>query len=214
MPTSRSRWFELLRWATVLLILKVTASILANYPSYFPPDFTSLFLEGREHTFWGIYSVGFYVHIFAAPFVLLSGTVLLLERRLKPDRTFHRWLGRVHVVAILLLLVPSSLVMATRSFGGWPAGLSFGVLSIVTGFCAVMGVRLARQRRFAEHRRWMLRCYVLLCSAVTLRLISGAASMFEVEDAVSAYRIASWTSWVVPLVVFEVWQRRKAKGGT
>ena len=44
-----------LRWLAVVLILRVLVTILANYPDYFPPNFDSLFLQGREATFTGIY---------------------------------------------------------------------------------------------------------------------------------------------------------------
>src|SRR5436190_16689367 len=37
------------------------ASILANYPDYFPPNFDSLFLQDREATFNGAYRTAFYV---------------------------------------------------------------------------------------------------------------------------------------------------------
>jgi uncharacterized membrane protein len=208
-PARRSWIFALARWLTLALILRVTATILANYPSYFPPDFSSLFLEGREDHFRGLYRFAFYIHIFAAPFVLLSGTLLLCERLLKPHRRFHAWLGRIHVLAILMLLVPSSLVMSRHAFGGWPSGLSFSLLSLVTAFCAIIGVYRARCRQFAAHRRWMLRCYVLLCSAILLRLISGAASLVGVRDAELAYTIAAWASWMGPLMVYEIVECKK-----
>lgn len=203
-PAGRGWLFAAARLAALALLLRVTGSILANYPAYFPPDFGSLFLDGRAGHFWGAYSVFFYAHILTAPFVLLCGTVLLWERLLRRHRGFHAALGRVHVFAVVGLLVPSSLVLATQAFGGWPAGLSFALLSLATGVCAVMGVCHARRRRFTAHRRWMLRLYVLLCSAVVLRLVSGAATVAGVEDAEAAYQVAAWASWVGPLTVFEM----------
>ena len=79
-----------LRWLAVVLILRVLATILANYPDYFPPNFDSLFLQGREATFTGAYPAAFYVHIFSGPVVLFNGLILLSEtirrrhRRLAP----------------------------------------------------------------------------------------------------------------------------------
>ena len=55
-----------LRWLAVVLILRVLAAILANYPDYFPPNFDSLFLQGREATFTGLYRPAFYVTSFPA----------------------------------------------------------------------------------------------------------------------------------------------------
>ena len=68
-----------LRWLAVVLILRVLATILANYPDYFPPNFDSLFLQGREATFTGTYEAAFYVHIFSGPVVLFNGLILLSE---------------------------------------------------------------------------------------------------------------------------------------
>jgi uncharacterized membrane protein len=200
----------LLRWLAVALVLRVTATILANYPDYFPPNFGSLFLEGRERTFGGVYSVAFYVHIFAGPFALLVG-LLLLSDFSRRRRRVHRVLGRVQVCVLLLLLLPSSVVMSAYAFGGWPAGLSFVVLSFATAFCAVAGVVCARRKRFDRHRRWMHRTFVLLCSAIALRLISGAASLLEVPNPERAYVVASWCSWLLPLAAWEAAALWRAK---
>ena len=95
-----------LRWLAVVLILRVLVTILANYPDYFPPDFDSLFLQGREATFTGVYRPAFYLHIFSAPVVLVNGLVLLSETVRRRYGGLHRVLGRVQVVVLLLLVLP------------------------------------------------------------------------------------------------------------
>ena len=202
-----------LRWLAVALILRVLVAIVANYPDYFPPRFDSLFLQGRELTFTGTYRPAFYVHIFSGPFVLLNGLILLSERVRRRRAGLHRVLGRVQVVVLLVLVLPSSVVMSRNAFGGWPAGLSFLLLSVATAGCAIVGVVYARRRRYDRHRRWMLRCYVLICSAVALRLISGAAGLLEVPNAEGAYIVASWASWLIPLAAFEIAERLPAPRG-
>lgn len=196
-----------LRGLAVVLILRVLAAILANYPDYFPPDFDSLFLQDREATFTGLYRAAFYVHIATGPIVLLNGLILLSEFVRRRHARLHRVLGRVQVIVLLVFVLPSSVVMARHAFGGWPAGLSFLLLSVATAGCAIVGVVHARRRRFDRHRRWMLRCYVLLCSAVVLRLISGAASVIGVSSPEDAYIVAAWSSWLVPLAAYEVVER-------
>jgi uncharacterized membrane protein len=196
-----------LRWLAVVLVLRVLAAILANYPDYFPPDFNSLFLQGRETTFAGVYRPAFYVHIFSSPFVLLNGLILLSETVRRRRRRLHRVLGWVQVVVLLLFVLPSGVVMSRHAFGGWAAGLSFLVLSVATAICAIVGVVYARRGRYDRHRRWMLRCYVLICSAVALRLMSGAAGALGVSSPETAYVAASWASWVLPLATFELVDR-------
>jgi hypothetical protein len=112
-----------LRWLAVVLILRVLAAVLANYPDYFPPNFHSLFLQGREAMFKGAYRAAFYVHIFSGPVVLFNGLILLSEYVRRRHGGWHRWLGRVQVAVLLLCVLPSSVVMSRRAFGGWPAGL-------------------------------------------------------------------------------------------
>ena len=129
-----------LRWLAVALILRVLATILLNYPGYFPPNFDSLFLQGREATFAGAYRVAFYVHIFSGPVILFNGLILLSDRVRLRLGGVHRVLGRVQVAVLLLLVLPSSVVMSQHAFGGWPAGLSFLLLSAATAGCAVAGV--------------------------------------------------------------------------
>jgi uncharacterized membrane protein len=196
-----------LRWLAVLLILRVLATILANYPDYFPPNFDSLFLQGREATFAGVYRPAFYVHIFAGPVVLLGGLILLSEHVRRRFAGLHRLLGRVQVAVLLLLVLPSSVVLARHAFGGWPAGLSFLLLSAATAGCAIAGVVQARHHRYDRHRRWMLRCYVLIGSAVALRLISGAAGLVGMPSPEAAYIVAAWSSWLLPLAAFEMAER-------
>jgi uncharacterized membrane protein len=196
-----------LRSLAVALILRVLVAILSNYPDYFPPNFDSLFLQGREATFTGAYPAAFYVHIFSAPVVLFSGLILLSESVRRRHGILHRRLGWVHVVLLLLFMLPSSVVMSRNAFGGWPAGLSFLLLSATTAICTIIGVVQARRHRYDRHRRWMLRAYVLICSAVVLRLISGTAGLVGVPSPEGAYIVAAWSSWLLPLAAFEFVER-------
>jgi len=57
----------------------------------------------------------------------------------------------------------------------------------------------------------MWRTYLLLCSAVVLRLIGGLATVTGVA-APWVDPLATWMSWLVPLMAFESreWTRRKS----
>jgi hypothetical protein len=47
----------------------------------------------------------------------------------------------------------------------------------------------------------------LICSAVALRLISGAAGLIGVPSAEAAYVVAAWISWLLPLATYEIVER-------
>jgi hypothetical protein len=186
-----------------VLILKVTVAVVLGYVNYFPPDFNSDFLRGRDFYFSGNYHWAFYAHIASGPVSLVLGLILISERfRLRFPR-WHRLLGRVQVANVLFLVAPSGLWMAYHAQAGAIAAVGFAILAILTGACVALGWRSAVQRRFAVHRLWMGRSLVLLCSAVVLRLVGGAGVLMGVQSPWFD-PLASWASWLLPLIAFEL----------
>ena len=192
------------------LILKVTISVLSNYHSYLPPDFGSDFLRGREGDFWGVYQWAFYTHIVSGPVALILGLVLITERSRARLPELHRRLGRLQVACVLLLVAPSGLWMARYAAAGPIAAVGLAALAIATATCVSLGAWSAATGRYAEHRRWMWRCYVLLCSAVVLRLIGGLATITGVA-APWVDPLATWLSWLMPLSVYELRERTRPR---
>jgi hypothetical protein len=202
-PLSQPTLERVLKWLVGLLIVKVTISVLLGYRDYFPPNFDSDFLWGREAYFWGAYRYAFYAHIASGPLSLLLGLVLVSDRVRTRHPTLHRSLGKIQASIVLLALAPSGLWMAFYAAPAAAAG--FGTLAVATGACVALGWRGAVQRRFADHRRWMSRCFLLLCSAVVLRLIGGLMTVTNVGSTWT-YFVAAWVSWLAPLALLE-WQQ-------
>ena len=185
-----------------LLIVRVTVAIVFNYRYYLPPDFSFEFLQDREAYFFGSYQWAFYTHIVSGPVTLLLGILLVSDRfRIKLPR-WHRILGRVQVVSVLFFVVPSGLWMSFYTESGVIASTGFASLAIATAFCAALGFRSAIRRRLTDHGRWMWRCYLLLCSAVVLRIMGGVVAVMEFNTEWS-YPFAAWASWLLPLGLFE-----------
>ncbi len=210
MEKTISRLQFALKWMVVLLIIKVTITIVSNYVQYIPPNFQSDFLIGRERYFFGVYSVAFYAHILASPLTIVSGLVLL-NRHLRGARPqLHRRLGQVHLMVVLFLVVPSGLVMSRHALNGWTAGIGFVVLSLLTGLFAVLAWRSAMRRKFQQHQRWATRLFLMLCSAIILRLITGLAIVLDVTN-IHSYAMAAWCSWLVPWMLYELWPLRPGR---
>lgn len=188
------------------LVLKIVAVTIRNYRSYVPPDFTMGFLEGREAYFWGAYRWAFYTHIVAGPITLLLGLWLVNDRFRTRFPKWHRRIGWAQVALILLLTTPSGLWMAWYAAAGPVAAAGLAGLAFATAATAALGVRAATQRRFIQHRRWMWRCYLLLCSAVVLRVLGGLGTVL---GPVGPWYdpLATWLSWLAPLAAFEVRER-------
>lgn len=185
-----------------LLLVKVTMSVVWEYRNYLPPNFQADFLLGRESYFHGAYQWAFYVHLAAGPPSLILGALLVSERFRRWSPAWHRRLGRVQVLNVLMLVAPSGLWMAWYAMTGWIAGLGLATLAAATALCVALGWRAVLQRQFAVHRVWMERAFVLLCSAVVIRVIGGAATVIG-TDAQWIYPASCWASWLVPLMIFE-----------
>ncbi len=192
-----------------VLVLKVTLAVSLGYVNYLPPNFRSDFLHGREAYFYGGYQGAFYTHIAAGPVALVVGTLLVSERLRRRFPAWHRVLGRVQVANVLLLVVPSGLWMSYYAAAGAVAAVAFASLAVATGACAALGFRSAVQRRFAAHRRWMWRCYLLLFSAVVLRLVVGLATVCGFAPGWFD-PLMSWACWLMPLAAYE-WLSRATR---
>jgi hypothetical protein len=194
-----------LAFLAAVLVCKVTLGVVMAYRDYLPPNFQSDFLLGRESYFWGAYASAFYAHLVIGPATLLLGTLLISERFRSLAPAWHRRLGRLQGGLVLLLLVPSGLWMSWYAATGAAAGLGLGALAIATAACVLVGWKAAVERRLADHRQWMWRLYMLLCSAVVIRLIGGLATVVGFE-AQWLYPLSAWASWLVPLAAFELSQ--------
>lgn len=195
-----------------LLIVKVTGEVMLGYANYFPPNFDSDFLRGRDAYFFGAYRWAFYPHIASGPVALCLGMVLLSESFRLRFPKWHRILGRLQTANVLCVVTPSGLWMAYHTSTGTIAAIGFASLAVLTGTCIAFGWRAAVKRQFAVHRRWMWRCFLLLSSAVVLRVVVGFGNVIGVQ-ALWFDPAASWASWIVPLTAFELiglkWGRKR-----
>lgn len=198
-------------WLAVILFFRVVALVVVEYRNYFPANFESNFLSGRKAIFVGSYRFAFYAHIISGPTCLLIAAFLMFSGKKKSLGNWHRWLGKTLAALVLLVMLPSGFVMATRAFTGPIAGSAFFLLTFITAFCVAIASWHASQRRFAIHQLWATRSFILLCSPLLLRLITGATIVSGFENEWT-YRFAAWGSWLIPLTVFEVrrsFSRRK-----
>jgi hypothetical protein len=93
------------------------------------------------------------------------------------------------------------------------------MLAVLWFATTLAGFRAIRQRRFADHRLWMLRSFALAFSIVAFRVwMFVAFAVFVPEiytgDAVDpaaldqAIGLTSWVSWVINLLIIEWWLDR------
>ncbi len=203
---------RLLRLAVAVGILWMGWLILTPYPHYLPPDLSRGFLKNKaDYFFRSGYFLGFYAHITSAPVALLCGAIQMSRTVRRRWPLWHRRIGKLYSLLVLVLVAPGGLVMGFRAYGGTSSIVSFVLISSLAWWFTGLGWRAANRHRFAEHGRWMARSYAMICSAVTLRLIHYLMQPLNLDHTLT-YQVAVWMSWVPVLIllewVFRVQQRR------
>lgn len=114
----------------------------------------------------------------------------------------HPLVGRVYAAGVLVGGI-TALPMALMAEGGWTTRFSFFLMATLWILTMLIAVRAARSRRFALHRRFMVRNYALTYSAVISRLLLNGLQQggFFFPD---IYPLITWT-WMIGLGVGEWW---------
>jgi hypothetical protein len=125
----------------------------------------------------------------------------------------HRRVGRIYVFGGVLPASVAGLAIGSVSPFGPVLRVSNVLLAVLWLTATLIAFRLGRQRRLAEHRRWMIRSVVLTMSVITNRvwaviwfllLSPHISTMFGGSEAWMVQTIAGlsgWMGWVIPLVV-------------
>ena len=140
-------------------------------------------------------------HALSASVALLVGPWQFLESLRNSRPRWHRRIGWVYVISILIGWI-ASIPVALHAQAGpvSQAGfLSLGVAWIVT---TSLGMFTAVKRQFADHRRWMVRSYAVTASAITLRILLPIALVSGVPFKY-AYPAIAWACWLINLCCAE-----------
>jgi hypothetical protein len=195
---------------------------------YAPPTFSGHIEEWSKHRqvidghvagdFIG--NLQFGIHILLAAILTFGGLAQVLPAVRNRFRIFHRWNGRVFVVAALL-----------ASFGGlwlvWirgsridlASGIGISINAILIIWFVVMAGLRARQRKFGDHEVWAMRAFLAVSGVWFLRvgimafgIISAGALKMPSSYTEGFFPIWSFGSYFVPLAIYEFYSRAKRSG--
>lgn len=148
------------------------------------------------------------LHLLTTVLVIAGGALQLVPAVRKRYPVFHRWVGRVYVLSAFTLCLAGLYMMWVRgSFGSLTAHIAQSIVAVLIMSSAVMTMRTAMQRDFATHRRWALRLYVLMSSALFIRGGTDLGSMLLSTSLESFFAILSFAQFVIPLLMLEMYLR-------
>jgi hypothetical protein len=143
------------------------------------------------------------VHVTAGLVAIFTGPVQLWlgfnDRRMET----HRRLGIVYMLSIAIG-APTGLYLAVNTDSGVIAGAGLAGLSIAWALTAGMAYAAVRRHLYDQHKEWMVRSFVVTLAFVSSRLFVGVGMAAGVQDFQTAFAMAIWASWALPLLVTEV----------
>jgi hypothetical protein len=201
MPAAaRKEWPHSLLWVGLVL---VSAPIGLYALRYWSGDAALLPFELRVNLLHN--PPAFVLHTTFGGLALLLAPWQFVSRLRQRWPRLHRWIGRVYVGCCLI----SGLATYPVAFGtiaGPIATAGFSLMATAWLVTTAVAFGAAWRRKFAAHRRWMVRSFALSLSAVTLRVVLLIPIYWPVPF-MPFYRSTSWLSWIVNLVLAELWLR-------
>jgi len=157
-------------------------------------------------------------HFAGAFCTLFIGPIQFWSKIRKKYPSTHRALGKIYIGGTLI----GACTVFYLLFSGYPlpGGIpSLFVLAMLWVFMTVSAWVCIRKRDIENHRKFMIRSYVLGLAFILIRVFNrldalGFPAFPFIEDEMMRYTLYEWICWVYPLVIIEfvfVWKPELSK---
>lgn len=147
------------------------------------------------------------IHVVAGVIALLVGPLQFVRRLRTRLPAVHRATGYVYVTACAIG-APAGFMLALGTTSGPLAAGGFAMAALLWAAFTWRGLRAAVERRFADHRAWMLRSWAMTAAAITLRLMLPFSGLVLGLRFSTAYPVIAWLCWLTNLALVEIHIRR------
>lgn len=150
--------------------------------------------------------LGLLAHLVGGVLAVTTGLVQIWLGLTNRTAALHRLLGKIYASGVLVGSLGGFYLVSTI-----PGHLPYrvGLFGLATAWIITTGMALyaIQNRKFEQHRAWMLRSYIVTFSFVTFRLTSiWLRRWIQVADDAVADDIdtlMAWACWAVPLLLAE-----------
>jgi len=160
-------------------------------------------------------------HLALAVVIMLGGPLQLIPKLRSYAPAFHRWNGRVYMVAVFLTSVAGLYMVWAKPKPTHLVphlGISLDALLIIT--FAALALRRAMQRDMRAHRRWALRLFIVVNAGWFFRVmlmlwvfVHRGPAGFDPESFTGPFiNFISFADYLLPLAVLELYLRTGERG--
>lgn len=186
----------------------ITAASLVYFDWGTLPPFAIEKLPVRFETLW---LASLRLHVVTA-LVCFPLCLILMLRSLQRRPAWHRRLGRVAGVGVLLGVVPSGAVLAFDAKGGPAVTAGFLLSGAIVAAAMLHGVLAARRRDLSTHARAMRHVVAQMSVAVTSRAMLVGLDAVDADPDFS-YLVALWVPVLASALAAEFFSLRSVVSG-
>ena len=216
-PSARTlrKVIEVLGWLAMAVLIYTGLTALferadflieASSVEYTDPIETFNPFDGRYVQF----SPASWAHLVTGLLIFGLGPLQFIRPVRKNYLNFHRWSGRVWLIAGAIAAFSGGFIGILQPFAGvdgqgFNESMATTFFAFYTLFCMYKAYSSIRAKKFAAHREWMIRSWALMLAIATERLILVALmSTTDIGIAV-LFGTTFWMAGVVNISASEIW---------
>jgi hypothetical protein len=154
------------------------------------------------------------MHVASAAVIMLAGAVQLVPQVRSRFPVFHRWNGRLYMLAAVSASTAGLYMMwFRRTVGDIPQHIGSSLAAVLIWVFAGLALRSALARDFSSHRRWALRLFLVVSAAwffrllffLTLLIFQGPVGFDPTTFRGPLLTYMSFAQYLAPLAVLEIY---------
>jgi len=162
------------------------------------------------------------MHVASAAVIMLAGAVQLVPQIRNRFPIFHRWNGRIYMLAAVTLSVAGVYMTWFRgSVGDLSVHLGSTLNAVLIWLCGGMALRYALARDFKTHRRWALRFFLVVSASWFFRIgfflsfliFKGPFGFDPTTFRGPFLTFMTFAQYILPLAVLEIYLRAQDRPG-
>ena len=145
------------------------------------------------------------LHILPGLIFCILGPLQFATKIRRNYPTFHKWSGRVYVVAGIFIGISALILVYVLGLAGIAETVNVTLFASLFLIFLGLAVYRIRRREVAAHREWMIRAFALGLASASLRLIFLIVTAVSDFSFAESFLIALWISFPLHLVIAELW---------
>ena len=161
------------------------------------------------------------MHLISAVVIMLAGAVQLVPQVRSRFPVFHRWNGRIYMLAALAVSAAGVYMTWRGSIGDLSQHIGGSLNAVFIWLFAGMALRYAVARDFRTHRRWALRLFLVVSAAWFFRIVvflsfivfKGPVGFDPTTFRGPFLTFMSFGQYLLPLTFLELYLRAQERPG-